>query len=175
MSRNRCKWASEEGLLQVYHDNEYGKPVKEDDVLFERLMLEIYQAGLTWKLVLERREGFNEVFYGFNLKKVSKMSDDELLQQLNNEKIIRNRLKLFATRHNAGVILDLIKTHGSFFSYLKKLPYKYKNTDELKQCTKIMKKDGFKFIGPLILEEFFYSIGLNPVKHEKTCFLYNKN
>lgn len=171
----RCKWASEEGLLQEYHDNEYGIPTEDNNVLFERLMLEIYQAGLTWKLILERRKAFNEVFYNFNLNKVSEMPDNELLKQLDNKKIIRNKLKLFATRNNAKIIIELIKTHGSFISYLKKLPYQYKKIDELKQCTKIMKKDGFKFIGPLILEEFFFSIGLNPVKHDKRCFRNNQN
>lgn len=174
MSIIRCKWAESTPEMQYYHDKEYGFPVSDDNVIFERLMLEIYQAGLTWKLILSKRAGFNKAFHNYEIAKVAKMTDKELEKQRSNPDIVRNKLKIETTRHNAILSLKIIKEYGSLLEYFKSLPHKYTSLDELKPTVKRMKKDGFKFIGPLILEEFFMSIGINEVKHEKTCFLYTK-
>lgn len=168
----RCKWAESTPEMRNYHDTEYGFPVSDDNVIFERLMLEIYQAGLTWKLILSKRKGFNQAFHNYEIVNVSKMTDKELEAQRENPDIIRNKLKIETTRHNALTSLKIIEDHGSLLEYFKSLPHEYSKLAELKPTVKQMKKDGFKFIGPLILEEFYLSIGINKVKHEKTCFLY---
>ncbi len=170
---SRCKWAESTSEMQYYHDKEYGFPVSDNVVIFERLMLEIYQAGLTWKLILSKREGFNKAFHNYKIHKVANMTDRELEKQRNNPDIVRNKLKIETTRHNAKLCIKIIEEHGSLIKYFQSLPHTYSTLDELKPTVKIMKKDGFKFIGPLILEEFFLSIGINKVKHEKTCFLYS--
>ncbi len=166
----------DDALMIAYHDDEYGVPVNDDNVIFERLMLEIYQAGLTWKLILHRRVGFNNAFHNYNLKKVATMTDKQLEALYDNPDIIRNKLKINTTRHNAQVALTLIAEHGSFLDYLRTLNYQQKGDPKefFKPTIKQMKKDGFKFIGPLILEEFFKSIGMNEVLHQKHCFMYKK-
>ncbi|MDH5404123.1 MAG: DNA-3-methyladenine glycosylase I [Candidatus Heimdallarchaeota archaeon] len=169
---SRCKWANYNNLLQSYHDTEYGFYVEDDNILFERLMLEGYQAGLSWNLVLQKREEFNNVFYNFSLSKVSNLTAEYIDKLMLNEGIIRNRRKLEATISNAQTILKIIEKYGSFMNYLKHLPHNAFTTEDLKNCTKQMKKDGFKFVGPLVLEEFFYSIGLNSPKHAEYCFLF---
>ncbi|MHA2100996.1 MAG: DNA-3-methyladenine glycosylase I [Candidatus Kariarchaeaceae archaeon] len=172
MVKIRCKWAESTPEMQYYHDKEYGFPVTDNDVIFERLMLEIYQAGLTWKLILSKREGFNNAFNGYIIEKVANMTDKELEMQRENSDIVRNKMKIETTRHNAQTCLRIIKEHGSLINYFRSLPHEYSKLDELKPTVKLMKKDGFKFIGPLILEEFFLSIGINKVRHEKSCFLF---
>lgn len=172
MEKVRCKWSESTPEMQYYHDKEYGFPVSDDNVIFERLMLEIYQAGLTWKLILSKRKAFNEAFHNYDISKVARMTDKQLEIQRENPDIVRNRLKIQTTRHNAQLCLKIIDEYGSLLSYFKSLPHEYNKLEELKPTVKQMKKDGFKFIGPLILEEFFLSIGINIVKHEKTCFLF---
>ncbi|OLS28281.1 MAG: DNA-3-methyladenine glycosylase 1 [Candidatus Heimdallarchaeota archaeon LC_2] len=174
MTIQRCKWAESTPEMKYYHDKEYGFPVTDNDVIFERLMLEIYQAGLTWKLILSKRKGFNQAFHQYKIEKVANMTDKELEKQKSNPNIVRNKLKIETTRHNAKLCLELIQEHGTLINYFESLPHQYSTLDELKPTVKQMKKDGFKFIGPLILEEFFLSIGINKVRHEKTCFLYKK-
>lgn len=169
---SRCEWANGNELMARYHDTEYGFPVTDDQIIFERLMLEIYQAGLTWNLVLQKRKEFNKVFFNYNIQKVSEMTENDTVKLLDNPNIIRNKMKLNTTVHNAKNSLKIIKKYGSLFKYFSQLPYKYKKLNDLKVVVKQMKKDNFKFIGPLILEEFFLSIGLNKVKHSSICFLY---
>jgi len=166
----RCNWANSSENMQLYHDTEYGFPVKDDNEIFERLMLEAYQAGLSWQLVLNKREGFNKVFFNFDLKKVAELDEEYIESIRQNPDIIRNQLKLKATVHNANICLKKIEEFGSLLEYFNQLPHA---PLELKGCVKIMKKQGFKFIGNLVLEEFFMSIGLNKVQHSKDCFLYD--
>ena len=166
----RCNWANSSENMQLYHDTEYGFPVEDNNEIFERLMLEAYQAGLSWQLVLNKRDGFNRVFFNFDLKKVAALDNEYLESISQNPDIIRNKLKLNATVHNAKICLQKIDEFGSLLNYFNQLPHA---PDELKDCVKIMKKQGFKFIGNLVLEEFFMSIGLNKVKHSKDCFLYD--
>jgi DNA-3-methyladenine glycosylase I len=172
MDVTRCSWAEGGELLRRYHDHEYGVLVREDDVIFERLMLEIYQAGLSWHLILKRRQGFRKAFYQFELHKVAAMTDGELDSLMNNPEIIKNRMKIRATRHNAAVCLKLIEQWGSLYNYFRDLPYQAAESALLVPCVKRMKSDGFSFIGPTILEEFFMSIGFNEVPHDPGCFLF---
>ena len=98
----RCSWMGDDPLMIAYHDDEYGIPVSDNNVIFERLMLEIYQAGLTWRLVLNRRAGFNKVFHNYDLKKVAKMTEKQLEALYDNPDIIRNKLKINTGNANAG-------------------------------------------------------------------------
>ena len=119
MMIQRCKWAESTPEMQYYHDNEYGFPVTNDEVIFERLMLEIYQAGLTWQLILSKRKGFNKAFHNYEIEKVANMTDKELEMQRSNPDIIRNKLKIETTRHNARLCLEIIKEQGSLIKYFK--------------------------------------------------------
>jgi DNA-3-methyladenine glycosylase I len=167
----RCNWANSTSEMINYHDTEYGVPVSDNNVIFERLMLEIYQAGLTWQLILSKRKAFNKSFHNYDISKVAKMTEEDVEKLIQNPNIVRNRMKLNTTIHNAKLSLQIIEQYGSLLKYFQQLDHKYENLEELKPTVKRMKKDGFKFIGPLILEEFFYSIGLNKPKHSKDCFL----
>ena len=173
----RCSWAEGNELLKQYHDTEYGFAVSDDTKIFERLMLEIYQAGLSWRLVLEKRDGFKSAFYQFDIHKIAAMEDSELEKLRENPDIIRNKLKIYATRNNAKVALDLIDQYGSLLNYFSTIDYQINGDpkEAYKPVVKRMKQDGFKFIGPMILDEFFKSIGLVDVIHDPHCFLYEEN
>lgn len=156
-----------------YHDNEWGVPVYEDKHLFEMLILEGAQAGLSWETVLKRREEYRKAFHYFDPVKVAEMSDDELNGLLGNPGIIRNRLKIYAARQNALVFLKIQKAFGSFSNYvwnfvdgkpivtrrksLKDLPVSTLISDAL---SKDLKKRGMTFVGPTIIYAFMQAVGL---------------
>jgi len=164
--KTRCAWANASELLQKYHDEEYGFPVEEDVVYFERLILELFQAGLSWQTILNKRRNFRQAFDHFDFRKVAQYTEKDFERLLSNPGIIRNRLKITATIHNAQVFCSLIDEFGSFHNFLKTLPL-----DNRPEIVQIFKQK-FKFMGPAIVEEFFMSTGHWPVKHEPTCFLY---
>ena len=115
----RCDWVPEgKDFYQKYHDEEWGVPVHDDQKLFEMLILEGAQAGLSWETVLKKREGYRKAFHEFNVVKASQMSDDALETLLQNPEIIRNRLKVFSVRKNAIAFLEIQKEFGSFDAYL---------------------------------------------------------
>jgi DNA-3-methyladenine glycosylase I len=149
-----------------YHDHEYGFPVRDDDRLFERLVLEINQAGLSWLTILRKREAFHEAFDGFKLEKVARFDARRRARLLENAGIIRNRLKVDAVIENAKRILALRKTHGGFAEWLDA---HHPRTKE--EWVKLFKKT-FVFTGGEITGSFLLSTGYLEGAHEKSCPVY---
>lgn len=156
-----------------YHDKEWGIPVHDDRHLFEMLILEGAQAGLSWETILKRREGYRKAFHNFDPKKVAAMTDKQLEAQLENEGIIRNRLKVFGTRQNAVVFLAIQKEFGSFDAYLwsfvngkpivkrrKTLKDVPVSTPESDALSKDLKKRGMTFVGSTIMYAYMQAVGL---------------
>ncbi|MDD3669208.1 MAG: DNA-3-methyladenine glycosylase I [Alphaproteobacteria bacterium] len=171
---NRCAWVPENNpLYQKYHDEEWGVPVHDDRKLFEMLILEGAQAGLSWETVLKKREGYRAAFHNFDIGKCAKMTDAELEKLMHNSGIIRNRLKIFSVRKNAIAILDIQKEFGSFSDYIWKLvggkpiinnftkmsafPTK---TDISDRISKNLKKRGMSFVGSTIIYAYMQAVGL---------------
>ncbi|WP_129139452.1 DNA-3-methyladenine glycosylase I [Modicisalibacter coralii] len=146
-----------------YHDHEYGFPVTDDDVLFERLVLEINQAGLSWLTVLKKRQAFDAAFEGFRIARVADYGEAERARLLGDAGIIRNRLKVDAAIHNAGVVRELQATHGSFQAWLDS-----HHPLALVDWVKLFKRT-FRFTGPEIVNEFLMSTGYLPGAHREDC------
>ncbi|MCE9663034.1 DNA-3-methyladenine glycosylase I [Halomonas sp. M5N1S17] len=146
-----------------YHDAEYGFPVDDDQVLFERLVLEINQAGLSWLTVLKKRDAFRLAFEDFHIDRIADYAEDDRQRLLSNAGIIRNRLKVDAVIHNAGVVQSLRREHGSFKAWLDHhhpLPHA--------DWVKLFRKT-FRFTGPEIVGEFLMSTGYLPGAHRDDC------
>lgn len=169
----RCPWPSEDLLMIKYHDEEWGKPLHDDKKLFEFLVLESFQAGLSWRTVLHKRENFRLAFAKFNAKKVAKFDKRKINSLLKDAGIIRNRLKIEAAVNNAKCFLQIQKEFGSFSEYvwsfvhykpvinhpksLKDLPAKTPLSDKMSED---MGKRGFKFRGSTICYAFMQAIGM---------------
>lgn len=166
MDKQRCAWANSSGELRRYHDEEYGFPVDNDIAYFERLILEIFQAGLSWQTVLKKRESFGKAFDGFDFHKVANYQEDDFQRLVNNPQIIRNKLKIRATIHNAKIFRDIVEEYGCFAKFIETLPL-----EDREATTKVFKKT-FKFMGPIIVEEFLMGTGHWLVQHEPWCFLH---
>ena len=180
----RCDWADSNLLEIEYHDAEWGVPLHDDRKHFEMLILEGAQAGLSWETVLRKREAYHKAFKKFNPKKVALMADRELEEQLKNPGIIRNRLKIFSTRKNAIVFLDIQKEFGSFDAFIwqfvggepingkretiEDIPAK---TSDSEAISKDLKKRGMSFVGPTIIYAYMQSVGLVN-DHLVSCFRY---
>lgn len=180
--KTRC-FGSHSELNAAYHDQEWGKPVHEDHLLFEMLILEGAQAGLSWETVLKRREEYKRVFYNFDPQKVAAMSDQDLEAILKESGVIRNRLKVFSTRQNAIIFLMIQKECGSFDSYLwqfvdfkpvqnnwhslKDIPAKNALSDAL---SKDLQKRGMKFVGSTIIYAYMQAVGMVN-DHILSCWL----
>lgn len=165
--KQRCKWAEGDSLMEHYHDTEWGFPAKDDNELYERLILQIFQAGLSWKIILYRREAFQKAFSNFIVNKVSKYSSTEVERLLTDKNIIRNKLKIQSTIENAKRILKLQKEFGSFQKFLDQLP------NELSILQKELKQV-FKFVGPEIARMFVMNIGKIEVPHDQDCWRYKE-
>lgn len=161
-SEKRCSWAVDDPMLIEYHDNEWGVRLQRDDELFERLTLEIFQAGLSWRLILQKREAFRKAFAHFSIERVASFGKKDVARLLNNEDIIRNRLKIESTIENAKRLKDIIAEHGSFANYIECL------TGDLDEINKKLKRT-FRFMGPMIAECFLQSIGKLDGAHEPGC------
>lgn len=181
----RCDWVNPEKLMDVeYHDNEWGVPVHDDKVLFEFLILEGAQAGLSWSTILKRREGYRKAFCGFDPKRVAALTDNELEEILKTGEVIRNRLKVYSARRNAIAFLKIQEDFGSFDKYIwdfvggapivnspntfKEIPAK---TDLSDKISKDLKKRGMNFIGSTIIYAYMQAVGLVN-DHTKVCFKY---
>jgi DNA-3-methyladenine glycosylase I len=151
-----------------YHDLEYGIPTRDDNELFELLMLEINQAGLSWLTILKKRQAFKEAFDGFDINTVAQYGEKDIQRLLNNPAIIRNRLKIKAAIKNAQSLQKLIETHGSFANLLDS-----EHPKKLPDWVKWFKKQFF-FMGPEIVNEFLMSSGYLPGAHHSQCPLYEK-
>lgn len=171
----------------MYHDEEWGIPVRDDRVLFEMLILEGAQAGLSWETVLRKREGYRTVFHQFDVQKVASMSDDELEALRSDERIIRNKLKIYATRKNARVFISIQQEFGSFSDYLwafvdgkpvkghwatfAEVPVTTPQSDAL---SKDLKKRGMSFVGSTIMYAYMQAVGLVN-DHLQDCHSYQSH
>ena len=151
-----------------YHDHEYGYPLRGDAELFERLVLEINQAGLSWLTILRKREAFKQAFRGFDPRTVSRFGERDRARLLADAGIIRNRLKIAAAIHNAGVILELRKQHGSFAAWIEA-----HHPATKPEWVKLFKHT-FRFTGGEIVGEFLMSTGYLPGAHRESCPAYKR-
>ncbi|MCX4029324.1 DNA-3-methyladenine glycosylase I [Endozoicomonas sp. SM1973] len=181
---NRCGWVKSTPLEIDYHDNEWGVPVHDDRLLFEFLILEGAQAGLSWSTILAKREGYRKAFDEFNAKKIANYSDKKVAKLLENPDIVRNKLKVNAAVVNAKVFLQMQAEFGSFDSYIwsfvngKPIQNKWASiqdvptsTQESDLMSKDLKKRGFKFVGSTICYAFMQAIGMVN-DHTTDCFRY---
>lgn len=181
---NRCEWANGSDLEQAYHDTEWGVPVHDDRTLFEFLILEGAQAGLSWSTILKKRNGYRKAFDNFNAKKISRYTENKIKDLLNDPGIIRNSLKINAAITNARAFLAVKKEFGSFDTYIwqfvngKPIRNAWKkpaeipaNTPESDAMSHDLKKRGFKFVGPTICYAFMQAIGMVN-DHTTDCFRY---
>ena len=157
-----------DSVHKFYHDNEYGFPLKDDNALFARLILEINQAGLSWETILKKKENFFKAFDDFNIDKVSRYSEKKIEKLLQDAGIIRNRLKIEATISNAKKIKEIQKEFGSFKNWLDQ--HHPKSREE---WVKLFKQT-FRFTGGEIVNEFLVSTGYLPGAHTETCPIYKK-
>lgn len=182
----RCSWPGNDPIYIHYHDNEWGRPQHNDDKLFEMLILECMQAGLSWITILKKREAFREAFDGFDPKKIALYGDEKIQELLTNRNIIRNRLKINAAIHNARLFLDVKKKYGSFdkmlWSYVDNTPITghYSKIEDIPATTplsdrisKDFKKMGFKFVGSTTMYAYIQSIGMVN-DHITDCFVYKE-
>lgn len=153
---------------RVYHDTAYGFAIGNDDELFEWLVLEINQAGLSWTTILNKQANFKKAYHNFKIKKVAGYGSADVARLLQDAGIIRNRLKIAAAIHNAQVILQLQKEHGSFKKWLDK-----NRSLKKEDWVKLFKKT-FKFTGGEIVSEFLMSTGYLPGAHSKNCPIFKK-
>jgi DNA-3-methyladenine glycosylase I len=171
--RQRCPWGATDPLLRDYHDTEWGTPLHDDQQLFEFLCLEGAQAGLSWRTVLAKRDHYRRVFHDFDIARVAAMKDRELEKLLLDPGIIRNRLKVFATRDNAITALSVIAEFGSLDNYLwsfvdgKSLVNRWTESGSVPASTplsdgmsKAMKKRGFRFVGSTIVYSLMQATGM---------------
>lgn len=170
----RCGWCGTDPLYQKYHDEEWGKPVYDDQTLFEFLILEGAQAGLSWITILRRREGYRKAFAGFDVAKVAAFTDDDVVRLMNDEGIIRNRLKVHAAINNAKLFIKIQEEFGSFSDYIwgflpdrKPILNAVKSLGDVPARTEIsdaiskdMKKRGFKFFGTTICYAHMQATGM---------------
>jgi DNA-3-methyladenine glycosylase I len=154
--------------MRVYHDDVYGYPVNDDNELFERLILEINQAGLSWSTILNKQQNFRKAFHQFNIKKVAGYKETDTERLLNDAGIIRNRLKIDAAIYNANVILQLQKEFSSFKNWLDE------NHPKTKAEWMLLFKKTFKFTGGEIVNEFLISTGYLRGAHDENCPVYKK-
>jgi len=181
----RCEWATEEPNLS-YHDKEWGRPEHDDQKLFEFLILEGAQAGLSWVTILKRRERYRKAFSNFDAKKVAKYNQKQIAKLLKDESIIRNRLKITSAVNNAKQFLKVKQEFGTFDKYIwsfvdhKPIKNKFKKLSDLpaftlisEKMSKDLKKRGFNFVGPTICYALMQAIGMVN-DHTSGCFRYQK-
>ena len=179
---HRCSWVNDDPLYIDYHDHEWGKPVYDDQKLYEMFLLETFQAGLSWITILHKREAFKEAFDQFDVNKIAMYDDCKINELMNNPKIIRNSRKIKAAVKNAQIFIEIQKEYGSFSKYLwaytdgKTLCYKSRllgvpvAQNRLSQrLSRDMKKAGFKYFGPVVAYSYLQAAGLIN-DHAGNCF-----
>ena len=185
MNKKRC-WETEDILMIKYHDEEWGNPIHDDTKLYEFLILEGVQAGLSWQTILNRRENYRIAFDQFDYRKIALYDEDKINLLLNDRGIIRNRLKINATVTNAKAFLKIQKQYGSFDKYLwsfieyKPIINEYKDFKDVPSKTELsetiskdLRKKGFKFVGPTIMYAFMQAIGMVN-DHLVYCYRYQE-
>ncbi len=177
--KTRCHWVKESSdILKKYHDEEYCVPNFDDDYLFEILVLVNFQTGLSWEIMLKKREAFREAFDDFDYEKIAKYDDKKIEGLLANEKIIRNKSKIKAVIENAQIFMELQSEYGSFYNYLKTftggeiIHERGLTESELSRTiVKDIRKRGIRYIGPITMYSYLQTVGIIN-SHEETCFLY---
>jgi DNA-3-methyladenine glycosylase I len=184
--KTRCPWAGEQPLMQAYHDREWGRPQHDDRVLFEFLILEGAQAGLSWSTILNKRDNYRKAFHGFDSGRIARYGDKDRARLLADAGIVRNRLKIEAAITNAKAYLELCKTEGSLDTYLwnwvggKPLVNRRKGHGDVPARTELsdliskdLGKRGFKFVGSTIIYAYLQAVGVVN-DHLVSCFCYPK-
>ena len=186
MALKKCGWCIGDPLYEAYHDEEWGVPVHDDDTLFEFLILETFQAGLSWITILRKRENFRKAFDKFNYRTIANYGPDKIEELLQDAGIIRNRLKIKATVSNAQAFMDVQKEFGSFGKYIwafvdgkpivnrledyRQAPAHTELSDAI---SKDLKKRGFKFVGSTVVYAHMQATGMVN-DHEISCFRYEQ-
>lgn len=186
VAKTRCGWALSDPLYVRYHDEEWGLPLHDDRGLFELLILEGAQAGLSWLTILRKRDGYRRAFAGFDAEKVARFGSRDAARLLRDDGIVRNRLKVAAAIGNARAFLAVREAHGSFDEYLwrvvdgrpiqnhwKKLGDVPAETRESRALSRELKQDGFRFVGPTICYAFMQAIGMVN-DHIVACFRHKQ-
>ena len=177
--KKRCKWCNLKNEIYVkYHDEEWCKPNFNEKYLYEMLILESFQAGLSWEGVLNKRENFRKAFDGFDIEKVCNYDDKKIRELMKNKDIIRNKLKISASINNSKIFKKLQEEFGSFYNYLKTFTNENtiyetdKSTNKLSDdLSSDLKRRGMKFVGSTIIYSYLQAIGVI-YSHDKECFLY---
>lgn len=186
MAKHKCGWCLGDNLYEAYHDNEWGTPLRDEDLLFEFLVLETFQAGLSWITILKKRENFRVALDNFDYKRIACYDETKIQSLLQDAGIIRNKLKVRGTVTNAKLYMEIQEEFGSFSKYLwdyvDNTPiqnqiqhYKdaHANTPLSDKISKDLKKRGFKFVGSTIIYAFMQAVGMVN-DHEVECFRYDK-
>ena len=178
----RCKWCNLNNPLYIeYHDKEWGIPNFDDKYLFEMLLLESFQAGLSWECILNKRKYFKKAYENFDIDKIINFDERKIKELLSNDKIIRNKLKINATINNSKIFKKIQNEYGTFHNYLKTFTndviiYEIdKTTNQLSDdLSKDLQKRGMKFVGSTIIYSYLQAIGII-YSHDKECFMYKNN
>ncbi|MFS4468723.1 DNA-3-methyladenine glycosylase I [Maribacter sp. 2210JD10-5] len=186
MEKHRCGWCVGDALYEAYHDEEWGTPVKDDATLFEFLILESFQAGLSWITILKKRKNFRKAFDNFDYKKIATYNQSKIDSLLEDAGIVRNKLKINATVANAKAFLEVQKEFGSFSNYIwdfvdgKPIKNSFKNYKDAPANTplsdaisKDLKKRSFKFMGSTVVYAHMQATGMVN-DHETSCFRYHE-
>lgn len=184
--KKRCTWCGEDPLYIAYHDEEWGVPVHDDRLLFEFLILEGAQAGLSWLTILKKRENYRQAFHGFDFERVARYTEADVRRLLGDEGIVRNRLKIRSAIQNARAVLALMEHYGSLDDYLWRyvdgvpqqnawetvaaIPANTKLSD---QMSKDLKREGFNFVGTTICYAFMQAVGMVN-DHTRDCFRHRE-
>lgn len=177
----RCKWCNLNNPKYIeYHDKEWGQPNFDDNYLYEMLILESFQAGLSWECILNKRENFQKAYDNFNLDKVCNYNENKIHELLNNKNIIRNKLKIKASINNSKIFKNIVNEYNSFYNYLKqftnsKIIYEIdKTTNNLSdKISKDLQKRGMKFVGSTTIYSYLQAIGII-YSHDSNCFMHKK-
>ena len=178
-NNKRCKWCNLKNELYVkYHDNEWCQPNFDDKYLFEMLILESFQAGLSWECVLNKREDFRKAYDNFDIDKICKYDENKINELLLNDKIIRNKLKIKASINNAKIFKNIQNEYNSFYNYLRnftgdKIIYEIdKTTSNISDSiSKDLQNRGMKFVGSTIIYSYLQAVGFI-YSHDENCFLH---
>jgi len=172
MEKTRCAWCGTDELYQKYHDEEWGRLATDDATMFEFLILESFQAGLSWITILRKRESFRKAFDNFDYKKIAKYDEKKIDELLQDKGIVRNKLKVLAAISNAKLFMELQKEFGSFYNYITT----YTNGERIialsDAISKDLKKRGFKFLGSTVVYSHLQATGVVD-DHIESCFVRN--
>lgn len=182
MTKTRCAWVNNDQIYIDYHDNEWGQPIYDDKTFFEFLVLESFQAGLSWYTILKKRENFRTAFANFDIEKVANFNENKIEELLQNEGIIRHRGKIAAAINNAKLFVEIQKEHESFSNFIwkyvqnKPIVNNWNSIKEVPATTEVsdliakdLKKRGFKFFGSTTIYAFMQATGMVN-DHTKDCF-----